>query len=64
MLFYLAYLREGSLLIIRAGIKHILKKGRSTACFIDLGKLNLLKISFTWSESVKQTLEQWPPPES
>jgi hypothetical protein len=25
----------------------------STECFIDLGKLNLLKISLPWSKSVK-----------
>ncbi len=27
-----------------------------TVCFIDLGKLNLLKISLSWSKSVKQTV--------
>jgi hypothetical protein len=30
---------------------------RRTGCFIDLGKLNLLKISLPWSKSVKQTVE-------
>ncbi len=29
----------------------------STVCFIDLGKLNLLKISLPWSKSLKQTVE-------
>ncbi len=29
-----------------------------TACFIDLGKLNLLKISLPWSKSVKLTVGQ------
>jgi len=28
-----------------------------TECFIDLGKLNLLKISLPWSKSVKLTEE-------
>jgi hypothetical protein len=28
----------------------------STVCFIDLGKLNWLKISIPWSKSVKQTV--------
>jgi hypothetical protein len=28
-----------------------------TECFIDLGKLNLLKISLPWSKSVKQTVD-------
>ncbi len=31
--------------------------GRTTECFIDLGKLNLLKISHTWSKSVKLTVQ-------
>jgi hypothetical protein len=29
----------------------------STMCFIDLGKLNLLKISLPWSKSGKQTVD-------
>ncbi len=32
-------------------------KAQITECFIDLGKLNLLKISLSWSKSVKQSLE-------
>jgi hypothetical protein len=35
----------------------ILKVKSSTVCFIDLGKLNLLIISLTWSKSVKQTVQ-------
>ncbi len=31
-------------------------KHRSTECFIDLGKLNLFKISLCWSKSVKLTV--------
>ncbi len=31
-----------------------------TVCFIDLGKLNLLKISLPWSKSVKQTVGMEP----
>jgi hypothetical protein len=35
-----------------------------TECFIDLGKLNLLKISLPWSKSVKLTVipssHAWP----
>ncbi len=31
---------------------------RTTVCFIDLGKLNLLKISLPWSKSMKQTVTQ------
>jgi hypothetical protein len=29
----------------------------STVCFIDLGKLNLIEISRSWSKLVKQTVE-------
>ncbi len=31
--------------------------GTTTECFIDLGKLILLKISLPWSKSVKLTVE-------
>ncbi len=31
----------------------------ATECFIDLGKLNLLKISLPWSKSVKLTLQHF-----
>ncbi len=33
------------------------KTVKPTECFIDLGKLNLLKISLPWSKSVKQTVD-------
>ncbi len=29
-----------------------------TVCFIDLGKLNMIKISLPWSKQVKQTVEE------
>jgi hypothetical protein len=32
------------------------KKCHYTECFIDLGKLNLFKISLPWSKSVKLTV--------
>jgi hypothetical protein len=32
-----------------------------TECFIDLGKINLLKISLPWSKSVKQTVVMLSP---
>jgi hypothetical protein len=35
---------------------YIILEPKATECFIDLGKLNLLKISLPWSKSVKLTV--------
>jgi hypothetical protein len=37
-------------------ITNVLINEQSTECFIDLGKLNQLKISLPWAKSVKLTV--------
>jgi hypothetical protein len=36
----------------------VCSRERYTECFIDLGKLNLFKISHPWSKSVKLTVDR------